>query len=136
MPKVENAERAPCGCKWGSLDGMFVFEPCSPTCDLYGEVVERGRKDNKKIAHVDKELGSFISNEMFCPGCDHKLDGHKGVNGAMIPDDGSVTICIYCNGVFIWENGRLRHPTFQEESEIRADPDVQKTFAAIAEMRD
>lgn len=56
-PVVKNAEQAPCGCKWGTLNGAFVFEPCSETCDVYAYVVEAGRELQKAVAMVKRAIG-------------------------------------------------------------------------------
>lgn len=130
-PVVKNADQAPCGCKWGTLNGAFVFEPCSETCDVYAYAVEQGRKMGRSIHQVDKDTGSVQVAPNTCPGCDAHLDAVSGLSGAMVPDNGSVTICCYCAGVFVFDGGKLRHPRPSEQQSFAYDEELQKAVAMV-----
>jgi hypothetical protein len=58
-----------------------------------------------------------------CPGCGRVHDAATGtVNRA--PRDGSISVCIACGAVAIFEAGRLRAPTPAEAAEVANDPRV------------
>ena len=59
-----------------------------------------------------------------CRQCGHKLDGALGIHAAQ-PEDGSISICVNCANVAIFnDRGELRPPTTEELEEINQDAEV------------
>lgn len=58
-----------------------------------------------------------------------------GLNGAMIPHDGSVSVCMMCAGLAMFQQSAfgltLRMPTEDELSGMLADQGIQTAVAAV-----
>jgi hypothetical protein len=71
---------------------------------------------------------------LACPWCGKATDGIANAYGTgAMPDEGSVTICLYCGKwailYFIDSGLTSRRPTADELSEMYDDPDVRKAEA-------
>jgi protein-disulfide isomerase len=118
-------DRAPCGCVFGSVDDVFVVEPCSPTCDLYAYVVEQARKKGMPIGEQDlRTTGKFETFDPRCPYCDAKLNGFTGAKDER-PSSGAVSLCCYCGEASIFGDDNLRKPTKREARQMQNDPKLQ-----------
>lgn len=72
-----------------------------------------------------------------CPSCGAELNGSIGTNTDASPSAGDVTLCGYCRALLMFEGDpvdQLRRPTLDEETELLADPNVQRAIAALAEL--
>lgn len=67
-----------------------------------------------------------------CPFCGHKLEATTGLGGAEVPDDGSLSICLYCGGVGQFVDQARRVVPF-DLSTLDADPEER---ARIEQIRD
>ena len=76
--------------------------------------------------------------ELFCPLCGEMHNGAINASGEDVaPSPGDCTLCGYCRGLLIYGGDpidHLRRPTLDEETELLADPDVQRAIAALAEL--
>lgn len=74
--------------------------------------------------------------EDWCPSCGIVLNGALGTNTDERPSVGDCTICGYCRALMVYDGDplQLRRPTLDEETELLADPDVQRAIAALAEL--
>ena len=77
------------------------------------------------------------TGSMFCPLCGATLSGALGTNTDASPSAGAVVLCGYCRALLMFEGDpvdQLRRPTLDEETELLADPDVQRAIAVLAEL--
>jgi hypothetical protein len=71
-----------------------------------------------------------------CTGCGHALTASSGVGNDDVPDPGSVSICVYCGKMTVFdENLMLREPTEAERKEILEEPCVQAARRAVVMTR-
>ncbi len=69
-----------------------------------------------------------------CPHCKHVLDA---ASGETQPEDGDMTICIYCSGIGVFYEGlRVRVPTDGELREIVRHPQLRQWLDGVAEVRE
>lgn len=126
---------APCGCRFGSVDDVFVFNPCSETCNTYAYAVTESRKQGKAILpRIDMSDGGQLSTKPICPHCLQTLDGFTGPKGER-PDEGAVAMCFYCTELSLYTaDEMLRKPTPLEAVELNADPQI-KTMRLLLQKR-
>lgn len=68
-----------------------------------------------------------------CPGCGAVLTGSRGVGDTGGPRSGSLGLCTYCNGLFVYGSGLVpRGLTAEEREFVESDIDV---IALLAELR-
>lgn len=46
-------EEAPCGCKFGPVGNVYVFEPCALDCDLYAWFQREAASQGKPVTTID-----------------------------------------------------------------------------------
>lgn len=121
----EAPTRMPCGCVFGTIDDIFVIEPCSPTCEVYAYAHEQSRKQGKVMGdEIDlSNTGKVKAFMPRCPYCDAKLDGFVGAQGER-PTFGALTLCMYCGEFAFFGFDQLRKPTEKETAEIHADSEL------------
>lgn len=103
-----------CGCVFGAVDGVFVMEPCSPTCEVYAYAVTEARKSGKPIDQIDmRESGRVDAFVPRCPSCDARVDGWSGPRGSQ-PKPGDLSLCAYCGEISVYGDDNLRKPTKRE----------------------
>lgn len=116
---MRDLERAPCGCKMGTKGEAFIYEPCSPTCDLYAYAIEEARKMGKPIQVIDLSHSGQLPFAARCPYCAMGADGYTGNDTA--PEPGDRSLCVYCARVGIYTEHGIRRPTAEEEAENASD---------------
>ena len=72
-----------------------------------------------------------LDQSSHCPYCGYELDGATSPRDqSMMPSPGDVSICIECGGICLFTADlRLRKPTLEEDSTIRAE--LGATLAAF-----
>jgi hypothetical protein len=71
-----------------------------------------------------------------CPNCGKVLDAVTGVDHENAPVAGSVTICINCSGLSVFQDDlTLREPTPEEMADLMAQPEVQRVLMALGKYR-
>jgi hypothetical protein len=123
---MKDAMRAPCGCKFGTVDDIFVIEPCSLTCEVYAYAHTESRKRGMSMS-APIDLSNVGKLEVFtprCPHCDAKLDGFAGPQGKR-PTFGALTLCMYCGEFAFFGLDQLRKPTEAEIVEINNDEQLR-----------
>ena len=81
------------------------------------------------------EFPDFRHDVIICPRCGKEMDASLAITNDHRPDPGDVSICLYCAGVSLYDDGlRLRLPTAAESLELRADPRIQKAIWAVKEV--
>ena len=72
-----------------------------------------------------------------CPMCGERLDAATGVRDEGPPEDdgGSVTICMYCSALLVFEPGGLRVMTTREFEELPDELKIDIAKAAVAAKR-
>lgn len=80
----------------------------------------------------------LIASEPICPSCGATLSGAIPTDGAEAhPSAGDCMLCGYCRALLIFDGDpvdKLRRPTLDEETELLADPGVQRAIAVLAEF--
>lgn len=75
---------------------------------------------------------AFHDLVLRCPHCDVRNSGHGNADAGdrHAPEDGSVSICLSCKGVAVFERDgggwRLRKPSPQEAGEMLRDDDFKQ----------
>lgn len=79
-----------------------------------------------------------IPNEVRCPHCNSLLDGYTAVKGKLVPETGSISVCIYCArvNIFLVIDGivSLRPATAAEMQEFKTNKKLWAAIQAIGEM--
>lgn len=69
-----------------------------------------------------------------CPHCSAFINGATFIedNEKVIPEEGDVSVCLYCARVSIYlKDGTLRKPTDKEHELISDDPDIFKAVSIV-----
>lgn len=111
--------KAPCGCVFGTVDDVFVIEPCSETCEVYAYAVTESRKRQNVTAQIDMR-GGRLTSRPTCPACGQLADGYNGKVGTR-PKSGAVAVCVGCGEFGIYTDDGIRQPTPIELVEIKGD---------------
>lgn len=69
----------------------------------------------------------------LCPHCSRELTGASAFEGGEgPPQEGDVSICVYCAGVSLWaKGGGLRKPHPREAEQLSRDPQLARMRQAI-----
>lgn len=80
----------------------------------------------------------FLPGGVTCAACGYRMDAASGIDGAVVPTDGAVSICARCGELACFEQTpfgmRLRPVTDAERAEMMADETVA-TVVAVARSR-
>jgi hypothetical protein len=110
--------KAPCGCVFGSVNDVFVIEPCSDTCEVYAYAVTESRKKGMPVGEIDmRDSGNIDAFVPRCSSCDAKVDGWTGPRGKQ-PKPGDLSLCVYCGEFSIYADDDMRKPTKRELRQI------------------
>lgn len=53
----------------------------------------------------EKPIVTLIVEGVHCPKCNHELSGHSSLQGALTPDIGDYTICVFCATILEYTEG-------------------------------
>ena len=79
-----------------------------------------------------------LTGQPRCPNCSAVIDAAVPFEGVDMPDDGAITVCLYCLAVLVFGGNPLhaRMPSGAERAELDADPDVKRARqAALAAQK-
>lgn len=76
-----------------------------------------------------------------CPACGAMVDAHTILDrestepGKVYPEDGDVSVCLYCAAVGVFRTTpfgvTIEHPTEEERAKLAQDDDLQRMVAAL-----
>ena len=64
-------------------------------------------------------------NEIRCFTCNSQIPETSDLFGDHVPEEGDISLCLYCGAVAIFAGSGLREASDAELTEILADPGVQ-----------
>jgi len=125
----------PCGCviSSGMHEGVetFMLQACSETCTVV--------RDSLKLAdEMDKPVQIKSRSAVTCLKCRAVMDGFTSLGETLLPDPGSVSVCIYCGDVAVFDINPdgdlyLRPPTDDEQRGLDDDEQINAVVAHIKE---
>lgn len=81
------------------------------------------------------EIGKDYTFQTTCPGCGTKNDGHMKTDGDDGgPEDGSISVCLYCHTLAIYQGDGLRLPSAEELRDLQDAPEIQETLAKVRQV--
>jgi len=73
---------------------------------------------------------------VHCVNCGATFDASTRIGGTeAVPQDGDITVCLYCRHIMVFEGGKPRNPNDAEMRRIAGDPRVVRLVDAIAEFK-
>lgn len=76
------------------------------------------------------------TSDAHCPNCKALINAAVTVDGASVPQDGDLTVCLYCGHICAYdENQQLRDLTDQEAYDAAGDPDILYAMEISATFR-
>lgn len=71
-----------------------------------------------------------LKNE--CPHCHSELDSNTDPTGKEVPQEGDVTVCLYCQNILMFgKNLTYRLPTEEELTELKEDEGTWDTIQRL-----
>lgn len=74
-----------------------------------------------------------------CVACGHSVEAATMLgSGGDLPNDGDVSVCLYCGhvAIFTGQGVEIREPTDEEREYIESNAEVQAAVALVAVARD
>lgn len=126
----------PCGCRLTTGEDhdvpTFVIAACDASCENVRFVLDSAAKMGKPV-----EVRSTATITVTCLGCGKVNDASTPIAGdAVLPEPGSVSICMDCAAVAIYETNPdgdlyLRWPTGDEQTGLAEEPMITRVVEAI-----
>lgn len=131
-------DRLPCGCRMGTVNDVFVFEPCSLECKYARYAIAESQRQGKPVHVMDKRHEGSIPTfrKIACPHCGRMNDAHARDTGDQ-PGPGDIGVCWQCRRFSVYEESAFgltqRVPTPEEQQEIDEHPGLQDVLVAMRE---
>ncbi len=137
------AERRQLELAIGSASTEGLDERAQAAAADFGATIERMISEAEKTVRRRIDVVGRLSNLLpsdapaapgrRCPHCRGLIEESTGLNLALVPSDGDISICARCGGISRFDEGtqRMRRQTKAEEQEARENPEIQAAVRSI-----